>query len=120
MALRDGQNAGRLSREEIHHDQMVRLMVGRDLKNFYVHSDAEKQPGYFAIDKLRTSRYPDSQVSFDVAKGEILGVAGLVGAGRSEMAQAIFGTRSENLKSDMDLYLKHTASDDAVAASGGR
>ncbi|MEN3335372.1 MAG: ribose transport system ATP-binding protein [Blastocatellia bacterium] len=92
VALRDGQNAGRLAREEIHHDQMVRLMVGRELQNFYVHSDAERQPGYFAIDNLRTSRYPDSQVSFEVAKGEILGVAGLVGAGRSEMAQAIFGT----------------------------
>src|SRR6185369_867780 len=91
-ALRDGQNAGRLPREEIHHDQMVRLMVGRELKNFYVHSTTEKQPGYFAIDGLRTARYPDTPLSFDLAKGEILGVAGLVGAGRSEMAQAVFGT----------------------------
>jgi ribose transport system ATP-binding protein len=91
VALRDGQNAGRLPREEIRHDQMVRLMVGRELKNFYVHTDAEKQAGYFAVEDLRTSRYPDSRVTFDVAKGEILGVAGLVGAGRSELAQAIFG-----------------------------
>ncbi|MFL6216186.1 MAG: sugar ABC transporter ATP-binding protein [Blastocatellia bacterium] len=92
VALRDGQNAGRLTREEIHHAQMVRLMVGRELKNFYVQSESEKQPGYFAIENLRTARYPDSPISFDVAKGEILGIAGLVGAGRSEMAQAIFGT----------------------------
>ncbi|MFL6274646.1 MAG: sugar ABC transporter ATP-binding protein [Blastocatellia bacterium] len=92
VALRDGQNAGRLTREEIHHDQMVRLMIGRELNNFYVHSDAEKQPGYFAIENLRTARYPDSPVSIEVAKGEILGLSGLVGAGRSEVAQAIFGT----------------------------
>jgi ribose transport system ATP-binding protein len=92
VALRDGHNAGRLGREEIRHDQMVRLMVGRELKNFYEQSDAEKQAGYFVIENLRTARYPDSPVSLEVAKGEILGVAGLVGAGRSEVAQTIFGT----------------------------
>jgi ribose transport system ATP-binding protein len=116
VALRDGQNAGRLPREEIHHDQMVRLMVGRELKNFYVHSPAEKQPGYFAIDALRTSRYPDTPLSFDVARGEILGVAGLVGAGRSEMAQAIFGTDRAvggALRLDHQLLVIRSA-DDAI------
>ena len=91
VALRDGCNAGRLPREEIHHEQMVKLMVGRELNTFYVRSDTEKQPRFFEVDNLRTSRYPNSAVSFDVAKGEILGIAGLVGAGRSELAQAIFG-----------------------------
>jgi ribose transport system ATP-binding protein len=81
-----------LPREEIRHEHMVRLMVGRELKSFYVRSDSETQPRYFEVEGLRTSRYPDSSISFDVAKGEILGVAGLVGAGRSEVAQAIFGS----------------------------
>jgi len=91
IVLRDGKNAGELSRAEISHERMVRLMVGRELKNFYVHSDASKSPGYFQVRNLRTSRYPTKRVSFDAAKGEILGLAGLVGSGRSELAKAIFG-----------------------------
>ena len=91
VVLRDGANAGELRREEITHDRMVRLMVGRDIESFYQHPEGEKQPHYFVVESLRTSRYPDKQVKFDVARGEILGLAGLVGAGRSETAQAIFG-----------------------------
>ena len=91
VVLRDGRNAGVLAREEISHDRIVRLMVGRDLSHFYTHPQTEPKPRYFEVRNLRTKRYPDHAVSFDVGKGEILGLAGLVGAGRSELAQAIFG-----------------------------
>jgi ribose transport system ATP-binding protein len=91
VVLRDGANAGALAREEITHDQMVRLMVGRDIESFYQQPVGEKSPRYFEVESLRTARYPDKQVKFDVGRGEILGLAGLVGAGRSEAAQAIFG-----------------------------
>jgi ribose transport system ATP-binding protein len=91
VVLRDGANAGQLAREEITHDRMVRMMVGRDIESFYQHPEGEKSPRYFEVESLRTSRYPAKQVRFDVGRGEILGLAGLVGAGRSEAAQAIFG-----------------------------
>ncbi len=91
VVMRDGANAGSLARAEINHDNMVRLMVGRDIDAFYQHPTGDKSPRYFEVESLRTARYPDKQISFDVGKGEILGVAGLVGAGRSEMAQAVFG-----------------------------
>ena len=91
VVLRDGANAGQLMREEISHDRMVRMMVGRDVESFYQHPLGEKRPGYFQVESLRTSRYPDRQVKFEVGRGEILGLAGLVGAGRSEAAQAIYG-----------------------------
>jgi ribose transport system ATP-binding protein len=91
MVLRDGRNAGQLAREEISHDRMVKLMVGRDLDHFYVHTEAARRPRYFEVQNLRTRRYPQHAVSFDIGKGEILGFAGLVGAGRSEVAQAVFG-----------------------------
>jgi ribose transport system ATP-binding protein len=91
VVLRDGAYAGSLAREEISHDNMVRLMVGRDVESFYQHPTGERTPNYFEVESLRTARYPSKTVTFDVGKGEILGVAGLVGAGRSEAAQALFG-----------------------------
>jgi len=91
VVLRDGRNAGQLAREEINHDAIVKLMVGRDLEHFYEPPSTTAQPSYIETRNLRTRRYPNQSVSFDIRKGEILGFAGLVGAGRSEVAQAIFG-----------------------------
>jgi ribose transport system ATP-binding protein len=51
---------------------------------------------------LRTLRYPNHRIAFDVAKGEVLGFAGLVGAGRSEVARAIFGVE-EALEAEVVL-----------------
>jgi ribose transport system ATP-binding protein len=91
VVLRDGTNAGALAREEITHDRMVSLMVGRDLNHFYQRPKGKVAPRYFAIEKLCTARYPEKPITFAVGQGEIFGMAGLVGAGRSEVAQAIFG-----------------------------
>jgi ribose transport system ATP-binding protein len=91
VVLRDGRNAGQLSQEEIAHDRIVGLMVGREIKSFYVESTAKKNPGFLQVRNVRSSRYPAKAVSFDAAQGEILGFAGLVGAGRSELAKAIVG-----------------------------
>ncbi len=90
VVLRDGANVGSLACDELTHDNMVRLMVGRDIAA-HVHSPGVSRDEYFRIEGLRTRRYPEQTVSFGVSRGEILGIAGLVGAGRSEVAQAIFG-----------------------------
>ena len=91
VVLRDGKNAGELGPDDATHDKVVNLMVGREIKNYYVHSDTPKTPGVFKVRNASSSLYPRKTVSFDAARGEILGVAGLVGAGRSEIARAIAG-----------------------------
>jgi ribose transport system ATP-binding protein len=91
VVLRDGGNAGTLARHELSHDNMIRLMVGRDLDAAVRRPRADASGAFFTVDGLRTQRYPRQTVSLTVRRGEILGVAGLVGAGRSEIARAIFG-----------------------------
>lgn len=91
VVLRDGKNAGELSHEEAAHDRLVGLMVGREIKSFYVDSAAPKTPGYLRVRNIVSSLHPGKSVSFDAARGEILGFAGLVGAGRSEMAKSLTG-----------------------------
>ena len=94
IVLRDGKNAGALRRAEISHDRMVSLMAGREIKSSYTTSAAAKTPGFFKVRKARSSRYPARTVEFDATRGEILGFAGLVGAGRSEIIKAIVGLDS--------------------------
>jgi ribose transport system ATP-binding protein len=93
VVLRDGRNAGALAHHELQRERMVRMMVGRDLQDFFVSHEAPatNQPDWFSVSNLRTIRYPQHSVSFTVGKGEVMGLAGLVGAGRSELAQAMFG-----------------------------
>src|SRR5687768_2863766 len=95
VVLRDGRNAGTLAHDAISHDRLVQLMVGRLVDGSARPSarDAEK-PGTHAaleIERLRTRRYPGAEVSLAVHRGEVLGIAGLIGAGRSELAEAVCG-----------------------------
>ena len=93
--MRDGQYIGTWAAKELTTDFIITKMVGRELTNLY--PKRENVPGdvVFEVEDF-TSINPKSfrHVSFNLRKGEILGVAGLVGAQRTELMEGIFGTRS--------------------------
>ncbi len=89
--LRDGKYIGTLNKEEIDSERVVAMMVGRSLDDFYKHEiNTNVRRGTFVIDRFSDGK-SISDVSFDVGAGEILGLSGLVGAGRTETARMIFG-----------------------------
>jgi ribose transport system ATP-binding protein len=91
VVLRDGENAGDLERGEITHDAMVSLMVGRDLSQFYAHTPETPGDVVLSVSGLRTPAHPGHELNFEVRAGEIVGLAGLVGAGRTELLTTLFG-----------------------------
>jgi ribose transport system ATP-binding protein len=91
VVLRDGQNAGELTRDAITHDAMVRMMVGRDVSQFYARRWHQAGEVVFEVKDLITPAWPQQEISFSILRGEIVGVAGLVGAGRTELFRTLFG-----------------------------
>ena len=93
--MRDGQYIGTWDAKDLTTDFIITKMVGRELTNLY--PPKENVPGevVFEVEDF-TSINPKSfrNISFNVRKGEILGVAGLVGAQRTELMEGIFGIRS--------------------------
>ncbi len=90
--LRDGRHVGDLMRAEATHDKVVALMVGRDLSGQYFpekRAQTSSEP-LLEVEDLRVSGAPVG-ASFTARKGEILGFAGLIGAGRTELMETIFG-----------------------------
>jgi ribose transport system ATP-binding protein len=91
LVLRDGRVAGELSRDQIDHDRMVKLMVGREISALYNRQPNPPQSPLLEVQNLRTPANPLHDISFNISAGEIVGISGLVGAGRTELLQTLFG-----------------------------
>jgi len=96
MIMRDGKLVARGDIKDFSYDDVVRLMVGRSIEQFYVKGQSEIRDEVLRVENMSVLD-PDREdlivdnVSFSVRKGEILGVYGLIGAGRTELMEAIFG-----------------------------
>jgi rhamnose transport system ATP-binding protein len=88
--LRDGRHIATRAASELPHGEIVRLMVGRSLDALFPKEEAEIGDVALRVEGL-TRRGVFSDVTFELRRGEIVGLAGFVGAGRTEVARAIFG-----------------------------
>jgi ribose transport system ATP-binding protein len=93
--MRDGRKVKTLPIQDVNIDELIRLMVGRDLKDQFPKVETKIGEEALRIENY-TSENVFNDISFKVHKGEILGLSGLVGAGRTEVARAIFGIDMKN------------------------
>jgi ribose transport system ATP-binding protein len=127
IVLRDGELAGEIDRSRhaqlglASTEEMVRLMVGRDISRFFPEHGEEHQAETVLSVREFTYAAGKGAVNFELRSGEILGIAGLVGAGRTELVQALFGiepkTGGEVFVRGAKVDIRHPA--DAILAGMG-
>ena len=93
VVLRDGRYAGELKRDEIEHDRLIRMMVGRDLPERGGSGSTGAGEVLLDVRQLVTDAYPAAGNDLSLRASEIVGIAGLVGAGRTEFLETVFGVR---------------------------
>ncbi|HYF92901.1 MAG TPA: galactose/methyl galactoside ABC transporter ATP-binding protein MglA [Symbiobacteriaceae bacterium] len=92
--MRDGRWIATKPAAELTTDEIIRLMVGRDLLHRFPPKENQPEETILQVEGLTATYQPSLQdVTFDLRKGEILGVAGLVGSKRTDIVEAIFGIR---------------------------
>jgi rhamnose transport system ATP-binding protein len=89
--LRDGQTIATCVMENVQRDELIRMMVGRDLSAVFPKRPVPFGDTVFEVRDLHSREQGIHGVSLNVRRGEILGIAGLVGSGRTELAQILFG-----------------------------
>jgi ribose transport system ATP-binding protein len=91
VVLRDGKRVAELRGADIRPREMIRHMIGRDLKTLYLPPKGTPGRPVLEAKALRTGQWPGQEVTLSIHGGEIVGLAGLVGAGRTELARTLFG-----------------------------
>lgn len=125
IVLRDGKHIASGSMREMDHDQLIQKMVGRDIQLAQRAPANQQRKELLSVNQL-SLKHPTRKnelflknISFSLGKGEILGIFGLMGAGRTELLESIFGLHSSSCSGDIrvnqqSLLLK--SPDDAIKA----
>jgi ribose transport system ATP-binding protein len=90
--LRDGRNVGTVDWKDVTLDELIAMMVGRQLDAWRAARDHSTEETILQIENISSGNAVD-QAGFTLKKGEIIGFAGLVGSGRTELMKSIFGAR---------------------------
>jgi rhamnose transport system ATP-binding protein len=89
--LRDGESVGTNKVDEINEASLIKMMVGREVSAIYPPAESEPGEVVLALKQISCAACGVHDVSLEVRAGEIVGLAGLVGAGRTELARVLFG-----------------------------
>lgn len=90
VALRDGRNSGELNASQLERDTIIKLIVGRELKDIYGYTPRTTGEVALQLNNFRASE-SHTPCTISVRRGEIVGIAGLIGSGRTEFLESIFG-----------------------------
>lgn len=93
VALRDGRNSGSLSAPHFEHEKLISLIVGRELRDLYGYRPRPRGPATVSLKNFRATSW-HAPCSLTVHAGEIVGIAGLIGSGRTELLEAMYGART--------------------------
>ncbi|HEY8706695.1 MAG TPA: sugar ABC transporter ATP-binding protein [Burkholderiaceae bacterium] len=88
--LRDGRKVDTVPAQGTPHDRLIEMMTGRDVEQIYPHIEARPGETVLQVDRLSTAS-GGRDASITVRRGEVVGLAGLVGSGKSELLRAIYG-----------------------------
>lgn len=118
VVLRDGARVADFSRDQLTREGLVQAMVGavQEIRRAEVRSANEKSEARLVVRGLQTQAYPKSTVTLSIGRGEIVGLAGIVGAGRTEVLQSIFGIDRRTV-GDVSLDGQAVAPNDPVSAA---
>lgn len=106
LVLRDGASVAEFEASKTNQDEVIKYMVGRELKNIYPEKKPTQLAGKPILDVQNFTNAWVKDVSFKLHPGEVLGIAGLMGSGRSELLLSLFGAGPKKCQGEITLHDK--------------